>query len=466
MKMTLIVVSSMALLANSTASIAQASAQAAAQVSEAAPDPKADAKAAKAAAKAEAKRQKERLRLYGLGPYPEEIDAYLADKKEELKPLYKALLTGGERNAVLNFNRIGLAAMQHGDWKEAEWAFDRSLAQIERIYADNEQASAARSVFHNESNKDFKGEPYERSMAYYYRGLLYLRAGDFDNARASFKGGEFQDTLSETENFQSDFAALNYLIGWTQKCQGQNTAAQEAFDIAAKSQPGLVPPADDHNLLLIAELGNGPLKARAGGNEEMLTFVAGGGYPDTSARFSVNSPGTAPLIVDTQPVSSVYYQATTRGGRAIDGIMKGKAAWKAGTDGVGSALMTMGLGNDSSAAMGLGLALSLFSSAMKTKADIRAWDGLPDLIQFGTAKAEKPNWTADVAFRTGEVDMDIKPAALVSAPGQKCSLSWARARAVPVPSDSVFGEDPGVAQSVSRKKPVMEKDKLFRETLK
>ena len=283
-------------------------------------------------------------------------------------------------------------------WSHSEWAFDRSLARIERIYADNEQAKTARSVFHNEANKDFKGEPYERSMAYYYRGLLYMRAGDFDNARASFKGGEFQDTLSETEDFQSDFAALNYLIGWTQKCQGQKTAAAEAFDIAAKAQPGLVLPPDDHNVLFIAELGNGPLKALAGGNQEMLTFVAGEAYPETSARFALTTKDTAPLIVDTQSISSVHYQATTRGGRAIDGIMKGKAAWKSGTDAVGTALMTSGLSGDSSAAMGIGLALSLFSAAMKTKADIRAWDGLPDQIQFGTAKSTKHTSTFGFCF--------------------------------------------------------------------
>lgn len=424
-----------------------------------------EAKAAKEAAKAEAKRQRERLRLYGLGPYPEEVDAYLANKPEALKPLYKALLTGGERNAVLNFNRIGLAAFNAGLWTEAQWAFDRSLERIERVYANNEQAKTARSVFHNEANKDFKGEPYERSMAYYYRGLLYMRAGDFDNARASFKGGEFQDTLSETEDFQSDFAALNYLIGWTQKCQGQKTAAKEAFEIAAKAQPDLVVPPDDHNVLFIAELGNGPLKARAGGNQEMLTFVAGESYPETSARFSLTIKDTTPLVVDTHTVSSVHYQATTRGGRAIDGIMKGKAAWKEGTDAVGTALIASGLSGDSSTALGIGLAFSIFSAAMKTKADIRSWDGLPDQIQFGTAKATKHNWNVDVTFRAGESDTDIKPASLNSSVGKACSLIWSRSRALAAPAETVYGEDPGVAQSVSRKMPVMEKDKLFRESL-
>lgn len=35
---------------------------------------------------------------------------------------------------------------------------------------------------------------------------------------------------------------------------------------------------------------------------------------------------------------------------------------------------------------------------MKTKADVRAWDGLPDRIMVGTARAASPDWTYTVAY--------------------------------------------------------------------
>ena len=48
-------------------------------------------------------------------------------------------------------------------------------------------------------------------MAYYYRGVLYLRDGDYENARASFKGGMLQDGFAEEEQNRSDFALLSFL---------------------------------------------------------------------------------------------------------------------------------------------------------------------------------------------------------------------------------------------------------------
>lgn len=206
---------------SANAAPAPAAAPAVAPAADAAPAAAAaplDPKAAKAAAAAEKKRQADLVKKYGMGPYPEEIDAYLANKPEDLKPFYRTLFVGGARNSVLNYQRLGLAAMDKGYWTDAERAFDAALSGIEAIYAKNAQAQAAKSTFRKEANKDYKGEPYERAMAYYYRGLLYLRAGDYDNARASFRSGEYQDTVSEQEEFQSDFAVMNYLTGWTYFC--------------------------------------------------------------------------------------------------------------------------------------------------------------------------------------------------------------------------------------------------------
>ena len=107
--------------------------------------------------------------------------------------------------------RIGTSALQMGYYDLAKMCFDQCLNYIEAVYADNEKAKQARSLWYEEGMKDFKGEPYERVMAYYYRGLLYIQDSDFENARACFKAGVIQDAFAEERQHQCDFALLLFL---------------------------------------------------------------------------------------------------------------------------------------------------------------------------------------------------------------------------------------------------------------
>ena len=160
---------------------------------------------------------------------------FAADKPSALQPLFQALYIEGEHNAVLNFNYLGLAALESGEYETAEKAFDAAIARIEAIYADNPSAAKAKSVFAEEKVKDFKGEPYERAMTYYYRGLLFVRAGDYQNARASFLAAERQSTLSEVEAYKSTFGLMDYLAGWSSQepakgpCRSQDILVQNSW---------------------------------------------------------------------------------------------------------------------------------------------------------------------------------------------------------------------------------------------
>ncbi len=442
----------------------------------AAPDPaaekariKAEQKAAKAAAAAEKKRMAALKRQYGEGPYPDEIDAYLADKPEGLKPLYRTLFTGGERNSVLNYKRLGLAAMEQGHFDHAERAFDGALLRIESFYGKDKAAAMARSTFRKEANKDFKGEPYERSMAYYYRGLLYLRAGDYDNARASFRQGEYQDTVSEDEQYQGDFAVMNYLMGWTYHCQNSAVSAAEQFNYAKTAQPTLVAPAAGDDMLLIAELGRGPVKARDGASSEKMVFTTNDIYAENDARFVVSGKEPLPAMA----ASSINFQATTRGGRAIDGILKGKANFKETTGMIGDVATQMSLssmqsGNFGSGTMGLaaaGALFSMFASAAKTEADIRGWDGLPDKIVLATGKRGNEAFDPKVNFMNGASPVrEAQKPMMIGADG-KCAVSWTRSQDVQsLPADTP-GEDLKLVASLKKRKDQQLRDKTFRNSL-
>ena len=440
---------------------------------EAAPDPA----VAKAAAKAREVQLKQWRRQYGEGPYPDEIDAYLALKPVPLRPLYRTLYTGGERNAVLNFQRLGLAAMEVGAWSDAERAFDGALLRIEAVYAKNAEAERARSLFAKEANKAYNGEPYERAMAYYYRGLLYLRKGDYENARAVFKQAEYQDTVSDQEEFQSDFAAMNYLAGWASQCNGQQSMADESYAAATKAKAGLALPMTGANLLMIAETGRGPQKVRDGTQREKMTFSASTDAPESAVVWQLAPKTGEALTFEALPVSSVYEQATTRGGRAIDGILAGKASFKAATGAIGTGAMTAGMammqqsnysGSGAEAGMYMaaaGAVFSMFAAAAKPDADIRNWDTLPDGLVLTTAKVEGGDWTPTLTYKANGAPVAVPGTPIMAADGKSCKIMWTRSRTAMPSSFDAPGDDSNVAAAVGRRKDVQVKDKAFRIAL-
>ena len=94
---------------------------------------------------------------------------------------------GPERDRVLHACRAAATALRTGDYAGAKARLDDALARVGGLIVDDAAAARARSLFAAEDTKVFLGEPYERVMAYYYRGILYWRDGEPDNARACFR---------------------------------------------------------------------------------------------------------------------------------------------------------------------------------------------------------------------------------------------------------------------------------------
>jgi len=462
----------------------------------AAPDPA----AAKAAAKVRAAQLKVWKAQYGPGPYPDEMDAYLASRQEKLREYYRVLYYDGEHNAVLNFERLGLLAMELGYYVDAEKAFDGALDRIEAFYGKDKQAEKATSATRLEVNKDFKGEPYERAMAYYYRGLLYLRKGDYDNARASFKAAEYQDTVSAEETFQSDFALLTYLQGWASQCAGDQSQAADAFEAAAKIDAKLKPPGPGDNILVLAELGSGPVKATDGQYQEKMVFREGAPLPENGAIVTLGS-GKTTRAWPLTPAANLYTQASTRGGRAIDGILNGKAQFKSGLETTSMLATTVGtsfaqqMGGNALYAQGAGALLGMLSTTVRPTADIRMWDSLPANIMLGTTRwgaaapapapaagkgrkmpakpAPKPAsggaWSmppVSMAWRNNDAVLDLTGIAPMTANAGKCGIVWSRSRSIGALSPAAPGDNAKVAAARKRDKTAWAKDEAFRATLR
>ena len=364
---------------------------------------------------------------------------HLEDKPKELQGLYYRVISEGKKNRVLNFMRVGLAAMELGYNDLAEEAFDDALLTIEAVYGNNPEAAAARGTFSPEDRKTFRGEPYERAMAFYYRGILYLMEEDYENARASFKSGALQDTLAEQKEYRGDFALLDFLEGWSSQCNGDTALASDAYGMAQENNSTIttIPDSED-NLLLLADFGYAPVKVASGEHNHLLKIKKNDSSFSQDGRFRLN--GEAKSLSNQE---SILRQATTRGGREFDVILEGKAQFKedmeslsetaAGVAQAGAVIGTTGalMDDDSMTQLGSGMAVigglaSLFSGmaaeATRPEADTRQWDNLPEKVLYGTYRVE------------GVPVITNLPGTLHLGGGDHCQVTWVRAPATDLPA--------------------------------
>lgn len=368
----------------------------------------------------------------------EEAVRLLSDgRPADLGPYYRTVVTEGKRNAVLNWLIAGKMALDTGHDEAAAEAFDNALAGIEEVYADNPEAEKARSIWHAEEVKDFKGEPHERAMAYYYRGLVYLKEGDFENARASFKSAQIQDSFAEDEKFRQDFAVATWLEGWASRCLGQPALAADAFREAESLRPALKAPEAGDDLLVLVETGLGPAKEAYGQFREKLAYREGE-VPRTDLAVRTEA-GTRPMAV----AEDLFFQATTRGGREMDKVLAVKADAKLAMDAIGTGAAAAGAGvmlagtynNDSSAtaagAMILlaGLLVQAAAQSMTPEADTRYWNDIPHSILLASLKAGRDVSATEVTFSNG-VSAVYWPKRVRHSSARGCSLMWLPASSV------------------------------------
>lgn len=316
-----------------------------------------------------------------------------------------------DRDRVLLEYRLGVTALRMGNFDVAKAKFDDAITRIGGLLSGADDAARrARGLFTAEREKTFIGEPYERVMAFYYRGLLYWRDGQPDNARACFRSAQLIDSDAETATYKSDYVLLDYLDGFASaKLEADGSDALARAQKLTKNQ---LPPYDTKaNVLCFVEFGQGPRKYAAGEYGELLKFQV----PNSRIR-------SASLTVDEHTVNflpwdNLNYQAVTRGGRIMDHVLGNKAVFKKGADTVGDiALVGAAVAADNiytdkrkvvtdergrrrvvnetdksdgaeTAAIALGLVgifSKIASAATKTHADVRMWDNLPQYLSFGT----------------------------------------------------------------------------------
>ncbi len=316
------------------------------------------------------------------------------------------------QDRVLWNYRIAASALRAGNFEEAKAKLDDAILHMGGIIANSADAARARSLFSGESAKVFIGEPYERAMAYYYRGLLYWRDGQPDNARACFRTAQFIDSDAEADTYRGDYVLFDYLEGFASEKLFAD--GRDAYRRAVANAKGRALPAYDRsaNVLVFAEFGTGPRKYAGGEYGEQLRFMT----PDSRAH-------SARLTVDGRTVhlpayDDLNYQATTRGGRVMDHILGNKAVFKSTTNTIGD-VATVGAvvaasrinrydGTHSEGSQNTALALGavaliskLAAAATTPDADTRTWNNLPQRLSFAALRLAPGQYQARLEFFDG-----------------------------------------------------------------
>lgn len=307
-----------------------------------------------------------------------------------------------DKDKVLTQYRKAAAALRANNFEQAKSLLDDAILTISGVPAKDPEARRARGFFNEESTKVYFGEPYERVMAYFYRGILYWMDGEPDNARACFRNGQFLDSDAQNQQFSGDYALLDYLDGLASAKLGGDGA--DAWQRARTNAKHATPPAYDPqaNVLFFLQFGSGPTKFAAGEYGETLVYRDG--YSEAySARITLAGVTHRADIFD-----DLTFQAHTRGGRVMDKILANKAAFKGTTDALGNAALVSGLvltqARDRTAReAGLGLALfgvlnKVVSSATTPRADTRSWDNLPQFLSFAALAVPPGRHNATVEF--------------------------------------------------------------------
>src|SRR5688572_18585473 len=304
-----------------------------------------------------------------------------------------------KKDRVLWEYRNGLAAMRKGDFATAKQLFDDAILTLQGIYGKDISAKKARGYFNEEAKKNFLGEPYERVMAYWYRGIMYWMDGEPDNARACFKSAQLMDSDAENKEYAADYASLEYLDGYASV--KLNSDGSDSLQRAQKlSKIGQLPDYDkDANVLVFLEFGNGPTKFSTGEYGEQLRFRT----QPSQIQGAWLRIGNKKVRIG--PYDDLNFQATTRGGRVMDHVLANKAVFKSTTDAIGTGALIGGgviasthRGDAQLVGVGLmaaGVLSKIVSAATTPAADTRSWDNLPQYLSF--TALELPAGTYDGA---------------------------------------------------------------------
>lgn len=277
---------------------------------------------------------------------------------------------------------------------------------FEELYAPESEKKAL-SRWHGEVNKVFKGEVHEISTFYALLAMSYADRGEIENAWRCVQNGILHDCDSEHERYQSDYALLLYLGSVYAAMTGEIDSAQQCrirLEEALKFRGAMydrekspdAPAAalfsdECPNAMVAVWTGTPPRFGLGGAHGEKRTILRG---DESAFDYVAVADETGREHIVPQRLGDINYQASTRGGREMDGVLRDKAdfkedmiSYKKGADAVSDGFYQAGLPVDpvgktagavlGTVAKGVAGIFSSVSDSVDAHADIRSWRTLP-----------------------------------------------------------------------------------------
>jgi tetratricopeptide (TPR) repeat protein len=286
-----------------------------------------------------------------------------------------------ERNVVLANIHLAGASFVGGNYYDTLTGLSEASKIMEDVEHGAERGQMAMALSHD--MRVYKGEPYERALAYVYMGVIYYRRGDFDNARSAFNSALLADAGSKGDHpeYREDFGLAHYLIGKTFLRLGEADNAEISFNKVKKYAAGNefadLDKQKTSNFTLLVELGCGPGKKPdpiVGSVDTIHECV----YPERAAEIFVDgsSLGRASKVVD------VNYQAKTSGSSTRDTVQAAK--------GVAIAVLKQ--------VPFLGILGSIAEMGGVNRADLRHWRQMPGEVHVLEASVPEGLHTVQIKF--------------------------------------------------------------------
>ncbi|NCG20860.1 MAG: hypothetical protein GWP91_17770, partial [Rhodobacterales bacterium] len=124
----------------------------------------------------------------------------VSDPRVQLELAQEAATQEGH-NQTLEEVRLASWAMALGEDRLADRTMVNAVLDMQDFRADG----VFRASIGVESAKEWKGEPYEKMMAFLYLGLLRYQEGDYSNALAMTKSAILADTGTDSSQYRADF---------------------------------------------------------------------------------------------------------------------------------------------------------------------------------------------------------------------------------------------------------------------